>query len=86
MKTVNIYVCETCGKRFDNLEEATKCERSHQAEKERKALKEKSEGAINQLINQHIKTFGEIPEIKISDDSLSKIGEEFKFLYKLLTR
>lgn len=70
------YICETCGKRFHTPEQATACEKSHEVEKKRSELKEKSAAVIGEMIEKHIKTFKEFPEVKISDEATELIAKE----------
>lgn len=69
------YTCEVCGKRFATQEEAKKCEETHNSEKKREELKEKSAVAIAELIDKHIETFGEFPELKISNKSVEVLAK-----------
>lgn len=70
------YICETCGKRFHTEEEAAACEKSHEIEKKRNELKEKSAAVIGEMIEKHIKTFKEFPEVKISDEATEFITKD----------
>ena len=60
------YTCEVCGKHFATQDEAKKCEEAHNSEKKREELKKKSAEAISELIDKHIETFGDFPELKLS--------------------
>lgn len=64
------YKCEYCGKAFETAKDAIACEKSHEAEKKKEGLREKSLEAINDLFNRHLKEFGEIPKITVSDENL----------------
>lgn len=61
------YTCDVCGKHFATQDEAKKCEEAHNSEKRREELKKKSAEAISELIDKHIETFGDFPELKLSD-------------------
>lgn len=81
------YTCDVCGKRFATQYEAKKCEEAHNSEKKREELKKKSAEAISELIDKYIETFGDFPELKLSDkasdvlvtntrDSIDKLVDE----------
>lgn len=60
------YSCENCGKRFPTPEGAKRCESEHKHNE----LKEKSADTIRELIEKHIKTFNEFPDIVFSDEAI----------------
>lgn len=67
MKVRNTYICEVCGKDFATAKEALECEHNHDAAKRKQDLKEKSEKAISDLFSKHLETFGELPELQLSE-------------------
>ena len=79
------YTCEVCGNRFATQSEAEECEKSHYAQKKREELRDKSIKAISDLYERHMKEFGEVPELALSDEgvelakkyAVDKIGNLF---------
>lgn len=62
------YTCDICGKRYPTSGMADMCEKGHSAQKRREELREKSSRAISELYEKHIKEFGEIPELSLSEE------------------
>lgn len=81
MKTKTEYICETCGKHFATKEEATSCETAHELEKKKDDLKAKSAAAIGEMIEKHVKTFGEFPNVTVSGETTKFMLEEFFKLF-----
>ena len=81
MKMKTEYICETCGKHFATKEEATSCETAHELAKKKDDLKAKSAAAIGEMIEKHVKTFGEFPHIDISNKTTKFILEDVLKLF-----
>ena len=64
------YTCEVCGNRFATQSEAEECEKSHYAQKKREELRDKSIKAISGLYEKHMKEFGEVPELALSNEGM----------------
>lgn len=64
------YTCEVCGNRFATQTEAEECEKSHYAQKKHEELRDKSIKAISGLYEKHMKEFGEVPELELSDEGM----------------
>jgi hypothetical protein len=69
------YICEICGKRCENEREARACEKSHALQKKREDLRQKSIEAISSLYEAHLKQFGEVPELELSDEGVALAKE-----------
>lgn len=65
------YTCEVCGNRFATQTEAEECEKSHYAQKKHEELRDKSIKAISGLYEKHMKEFGEVPELELSNEGIA---------------
>lgn len=62
------FICEHCGKQYDDHEDALRCEEAHKEEIEREAEKRERLSDINLLVNNYIRDYDEFPNIKIDGD------------------
>lgn len=70
------YTCEYCSHGYETESEALECEQRHKKEDEekRRAKEEKAERskAISNLINLYIQRYGEMPDIDITNENMTK--------------